>query len=641
MMLQEANLKVPSPHTVFPKKLQEFMKKHGELTAALFGGALTLSAYSLEHLTHYHFWYLYLLAYIIGGFAKAKEGILETIKNKALNVELLMITAAIGAAAINHWLEGAILIFIFALSGALESYSLAKSSNALSALMDLQPETARLVINSEERIISTSRLEPNDVIRVKPGERIPADGIIINGETTVNESSMTGESMPVLKKVKDPVMAGTVNIDGSLLVEVTKRSEDSLFSKVLELVQTAQSEKAPSQIFIEKFERIYVNIVLLATLLVLFLPPFVIGWSWSETVYRAMVLLVVASPCALVASTMPAVLSAVAYGARKGILIKGGVHLEQLAGIRALAFDKTGTLTKGKPEVTRFLNRSNRDDSVFLPAVAAIENNAAHPLGQAIVDFTRKKTEAPLPAAENVKVIPGYGVVGRVGGRTYAIGKAAMFDKAAISAFINDNTHDMPDDRHTMVYVESEGRIIGLFALRDQIREEAVKAIRALGTFGIKTVMLTGDNEQTAAAIKHETGVSAFIANCLPENKANEIKKLSEKYGCVGMVGDGINDTPALAQAAVGIAMGGGNDAALETADIVLMKDDLLRIADAVRLSRKMNRLIKTNIVFALAMIGFLICANFLQILTMPFGVVGHEGSTILVILNGLRLLRG
>lgn len=640
-MLQEANLKVPAPHTVYRKKIQQFMKKHGELIAALVGGALTVSAYGLEHLTHHGYWYLYLFAYIIGGYAKAKEGILETIKNKSLNVELLMITAAIGAACINHWLEGSILIFIFALSGALETYSLAKSSNAISALMDLQPETARLIVNDEERTVSTAELKPNDIIRVKPGERMPADGIIVSGETTVDESSMTGESVPMLKKIKDAVMAGTVNIDGSLLVQVTKKSEDSLFSKVLELVQTAQSEKAPSQIFIEKFERIYVNIVLLATLLVLILPPFIVSWSWSETIYRAMVLLVVASPCALVASTMPAVLSAVAYGARKGILIKGGVHLEQLGNIKALAFDKTGTLTKGKPEVTHILNRSDMDDDTFIRAIAAIENNASHPLGHAIVGYAEKTAKGGLPAAENIKIIPGYGVVGSTGGRTYTIGKSDMMDAAALSAFISENKQQIPGGGHTMVYVASEGKVIGLFALRDQIREEAVKAIQSLHDHGIETIMLTGDNEKTAEVIKRETGVSSCIANCLPENKANEIKKLSKKFGHVGMIGDGINDTPALAQASVGIAMGGGNDAALETADIVLMKDDLLRIADAVRLSKKMNRLIKTNIIFALAMIGFLICTNFLQILTMPFGVVGHEGSTILVILNGLRLLRG
>lgn len=638
-MLQETDLKIGTGRSPFPERMRRLLTKHGELIAALIGGFLTLLGYILGQLTGLNFWYVYLLAYIIGGYYQIKAGILDTIKSKQLNVELLMGIAAIGAAGINHWMEGAVLIFIFALSGALETYSMAKSTSAISSLMDLQPETARLVINNQEQAVSVSQLNPGDTIRIKPGERVPADGTIIKGETTVDESSMTGESIPMLKKVKDPVMAGTVNIDGNLLVSVTKRSEDSLFSKIVDLVQTAQSEKAPSQLFIERFERIYVKVVIGITLLMLFLPHYVFGWSWSDTIYRAMVMLVVASPCALVASTMPAVLSAVANGARKGILIKGGVHLEQLASVKALAFDKTGTLTKGKPEVTHVLNASGFDDAAFTAAVAAIENNASHPLGKAIVAYTQK-TGRTLPEAEHVKVKPGFGVTGEVDGRTYAIGKADMLDPAAVQTFIDKHKNELPEG-HTMVYVESEGGVIGAFALKDQVRESSVEAIKTLHHYGIQTIMLTGDNEKTAEAIQKETGVSSFIANCLPENKVNEIKKLSEKYGSVGMVGDGINDTPALAQASVGIAMGGGNDAALETADIVLMKNDLQRIADSVRLSKRMNRIIKVNIVFALSMIGLLMCANLLQFISMPLGVVGHEGSTILVILNGLRMLRG
>lgn len=638
-VLEESDLRIESGRSPFPGRVRQLLLKHGELIAALTGGFLTLLGYVLGQLTGLSYWYIYLLAYVIGGYYQIKAGILDTMKNRQLNVELLMGIAAVGAAGIDHWLEGAVLIFIFALSGALETYSMAKSSSAISSLMDLQPETARLVIDNQERTVSVGRLNPGDTIRIRPGERIPADGTIIKGETTVDESSMTGESIPVLKKVKDAVLAGTVNMDGNLLVRVAKRNEDSLFSKIVDLVQRAQSEKAPSQLFIERFERTYVKVVIGITLLMLFLPHFVFGWSWSDTIYRAMVMLVVASPCALVASTMPAVLSAVANGARKGILIKGGVHLEQLAAVKALAFDKTGTLTKGRPEVTHMLNVSGSDDAAFTAAVAAIENNASHPLGKALVAYTQTAART-LPEAEHVKVKPGFGVTGEVAGRTYAIGKADMLDPAAVQAFIGTHKSELPEGR-TLVYVESEGRVIGAFALKDQVRESSVEAVKILHRFGIQTIMLTGDNEKTAEAIQKETGVSSFIANCLPENKVSEIKKLSEKYGSVGMVGDGINDTPALARASVGIAMGGGNDAALETADIILMKNDLRRIADSVRLSKRMNRIIKTNIVFALSMIGLLMCANLLQFISMPLGVVGHEGSTILVILNGLRMLRG
>lgn len=640
-MMQEAKLaQLPNGRSSFTH-INELWKKHGELIAALSGGLLTLAAYVLGLMAVPFCWILYPAAYLIGGYFKAREGISETIKTRQLNVELLMVTAAIGAACIGHWLEGAILIFIFALSGALETYSTAKSTNALSALMNLQPEVARLVSNNQETMISVTKIQPGDTIHIQPGERIPADGIVINGETSVNEATMTGESIPVYKKIGEALMAGTMNIDGSVYVRVTKKSGDSLFSKILELVQSAQKEKAPTQLFIDRFERTYVKIVLLTTGLMLFAPHFLFGWSWSETIYRAMVLLVVASPCALVASTTPAVLSSVAYGARRGILIKGGVHLEQLAMIKAIAFDKTGTITKGKPEVVRFINSSSLDDSTFLSHVAAIENQSSHPLGKAIVTFTANHSAPVLPIADNIKVKPGFGVIGRINQVEYMIGKQQMMDDAALQQFRKENPSYNSDESQSLVYVASGGKVVGMFSLKDQIRDSAAAAIRSLQELGIETVMLTGDNEKTASSIQKESGVSSYIANCLPENKVVEIKKLNQKYGHVAMVGDGINDTPALAQASVGLAMGAGNDAALETADIVLMKNDLSKIAEAVRLSKKMSRIVKMNIVFAMAMIAFLIAVNFLQFLTMPFGVVGHEGSTILVILNGLRLLRG
>ncbi|WP_424511376.1 heavy metal translocating P-type ATPase [Scopulibacillus darangshiensis] len=629
-----------SHHMAKPQKpLFQNVKKHGELTAALVAGLLILIGWAISHILPQTPWYLFLLAYLIGGYAKAKEGIEETVRHRDLNVELLMILAAIGAAAINHWLEGAVLIFIFALSGALETYSMAKSSNAISSLMDLRPETARRITNDKEQVIDVERLNIGDVIRIKPGERIPADGIILNGETSVDESAMTGESMPILKSVNASVLAGTVNIDGSLKVKVTKTSNDSLFSKILILVQNAQSEKAPSQVFIEKFEGKYVKTVLTVVALMIILPPFLFSWTWSETIYRAMVLLVVASPCALVASTMPAVLSAIAFGARQGILVKGGVHLEQLAGIKSIAFDKTGTLTKGKPEVASFINNSSLTDSTLLSHIAAIEHDATHPLSEAIIAYAKQKSIGDWPLASNVKTKPGFGVSGRIDNVNYKIGKIGFVDEAAANSFLNKQGIKM--ESHTFVFIENTEGVIGCLLLKDQIRAMTNKAVDALHHFGIKTIILTGDNEETAQVIAAESGVSRTVANCLPENKATEIKQLKREYGSVAMIGDGINDTPALAEATVGIAMGGGTDAALETADIVLVKNDLVKIADTVRLSRKMNKIVKQNIIFAMGMILLLIASNFLQVLSLPVGVIGHEGSTILVILNGLRLLRG
>ncbi|MCO7125806.1 heavy metal translocating P-type ATPase [Sporolactobacillus shoreicorticis] len=641
-MIPEAKL-VPfpsKPNSNHP--ISALWKQHGELIAALSGGGLTLIAFLLELANHPRAWLLYPAAYLIGGYFKTKQGISDTIRTRELNVELLMITAAIGAACINHWLEGAVLIFIFALSGALETYSTAKSTHALSALMNLQPEVARLVASGRETMISVKQITPGDIILVKPGERIPADAVITDGETTVNEATMTGESVPVFKKSGAELMAGTMNLDGSVFARVTKRCNDSLFSKILDLVQSAQKEKAPTQLFIERFERIYVKVVLIVTALMLFAPHVLLGWSWSETIYRAMVLLVVASPCALVASTTPAVLSAVASGARHGILIKGGIHLEQLAMIKLIAFDKTGTITNGAPEVTDFINNSTLTDSILLRRIAAIENQSSHPLGKALVAYTQKICgHVPLPKVGKIKVKPGFGIIGCAENTEYMIGKEAMMDAAALKEFLQKNNLPRSTNGETLVYAASEGKIIGRFSLKDRVRDSAAEAIRSLNKYGIKTVMITGDNQQTAAAVQRESGISGYIANCLPENKAIEIKRLNKKYGHVAMCGDGINDTPALVQASVGIAMGAGNDAALETADIVLMKNDLTKIAEAVRLSKKMSRIVKMNIIFAMAMIVFLIATNFLQFLTMPFGVVGHEGSTILVILNGLRLLRG
>ncbi|MFC4619308.1 heavy metal translocating P-type ATPase [Camelliibacillus cellulosilyticus] len=621
-------------------KNMDFLKKHGEMGAALVAGVLILTGWLVSRAGH-DLWEVYLAAYIIGGFAKAKEGYEETVKNRTLNVELLMVLAAIGAACIGHWLEGAVLIFIFAVSGALESYTTNRNSKALEKLMSLQPETARLVEEGHERSVSASALTIGDTIRVKPGERVPVDGTITQGETTIDESAITGESAPVFRNQGGAVLAGTVNMSGSIFVRVDKRNTETLFSKILTLVQNAQAEKVPSQLLIEKIESRYVKGVLAFVALMLVLPPFLFGWGWSETIYRAMVMLVVASPCALVASTMPAVLSAITRGAKLGILVKGGVHLDQVAGIKAIAFDKTGTLTNGRPEVTAFfVDDSDVNERDILSDIMAIENDSTHPLASAIVAYCRQCGLSELAATpEYVQTVPGFGVQGRVHGVDYRIGKAGWIEQAKIDQFLVKH-NQTPEQDATTVLIEKSGRVIGYIDLKDRMRSQAPEAIRKIQSEGIQTVMLTGDHARVADAIAKEVGVADYISDCLPEHKVHHLKKLKEKYGDVAMIGDGINDTPALATATLGIAMGGGTDAALETADVVLMKNDLLKITDLVRLSKKMNRIIKQNIIFSIAMIVFLIINNLLGDLSMTLGVIGHEGSTILVILNGLRLLK-
>ncbi|MBE3568949.1 MAG: cadmium-translocating P-type ATPase [Bacillales bacterium] len=618
----------------------EKMKPHLELMAALLSGLLILAAWIMEKnhagLVSSVF---YLLAFAIGGFAKAKEGIEETLKNKELNVEILMIIAAIGSASIGYWTEGAILIFIFSVSGALETYTMSKSQKEISSLMDLQPEEAWRITNGNLERIPVSSLNIGDLIIVKPGERIPSDGRIVKGNSSVDESAITGESMPVTKQPGEEVFAGTVNINGSITVEITKRSNETLFQKIIELVQSAQSEKSPSQLFIEKFEGRYVKVVLAVVLLMMFLPHYLFGWSWNETFYRAMVLLVVASPCALVASIMPATLAAISNGARNGILVKGGVHLENLSHLKAIAFDKTGTLTKGKPEVTDIVVRNGLEEAELIQIAASIENQSNHPLAQAIVKFA-EDSKIQLLEVDQLEDVAGSGVKAAIRGEEWKIGKAEFVGKEEALSFANGKAKELASEGKTVVFVRDSNGIAALFALKDSIRPDAKKAIDLLRQEGIYTIMLTGDSDKTAYTIGKEAHLDGYIAECLPQYKVDHVKKIMEKYGTVAMVGDGINDAPALATANVGIAMGEGTDAALETADIILMKNDLAKIANAIQLSKRMNKIVKQNIVFSIAVIMVLICSNFLQILDLPFGVIGHEGSTILVILNGLRLLK-
>ncbi|MRG87452.1 cadmium-translocating P-type ATPase [Salinibacillus xinjiangensis] len=616
--------------------------KHIELAAAIFSGVLILIAWISESFVADSITIpLYISAFIIGGFAKAKEGIEETIENKDLNVELLMIIAAIGSAIIGYWMEGAILIFIFALSGALETYTMNKSKKEISALMDLQPEEALRITGNKEEVVAVSSLELGDEILVKAGERVPADGKIIKGQTAIDEATITGESMPVDKELGDQVFAGTVNLSGTLVVELTKSPSESLFQKIIHLVQSAKSERSPSQLFIERFEGAYVKIVLASATLMMVLPHYLLGWSWQDTFYRAMIFLVVASPCALVASIMPVTLSAISNGARKGILFKGGVHLENLSNIKAIALDKTGTLTNGKPQVTDLYLDTDVSEKEILNVIGSIERESTHPLAEAVVRYVCGEDILIDAEVKNMTNVSGNGVHATVGEDRWKIGKPEFIGINETNKFQNGISHKLAQEGKTIVFVSKNDKVVALFALKDTVRDIAKKAITILQREGIKTVMITGDNETTAKAIAEECDIDEYYANCLPEEKVDRLKTLQQKYESVAMTGDGINDAPALATANLGIAMGEGTDVALETADVVLMKNDLSKIAYAISLSKKMNRIIKQNIVFSISVIALLLLSNFLQALNLPLGVIGHEGSTILVILNGVRLLKG
>lgn len=639
-MAQGANA-IANQNSVPEENLIGKIKPHGELIAASISGVLIAFGWILSKGDSQTASVIaFILAYVIGGFAKAKEGIEATIEEKELNVEMLMIFAAIGSAIIGYWTEGAILIFIFAMSGALETYTMNKSHKEISSLMELQPEEALRITNGVETKVHVSELEIGDLILVKPGERIPSDGKIARGQTTIDQAAITGESIPVSKDNGDDVFAGTVNLTGSLTVEITKPNNETLFQKIIQLVQNAQSEKSPSQLFIERFEGTYVKVVLIVVVLMMFVPHYLLGWSWTETFYRAMILLVVASPCALVASIMPATLSAISNGAKHGILFKGGVHLENLSHLKAIAFDKTGTLTKGKPEVTDVILADGLDRDEVLLKAASIESHSNHPLANAIVNYAKEVLGRELVHPESIEDVSGWGVKAHFENEDWKIGKADFVGRPVAEAFSDGAAVALASQGKTIVFIERKSQLAGLIALKDVVREETKQAIDLLKSEGIYTVMLTGDSKNTAKAIAAESHVDGYIAECLPETKVQQLKKLKEDHGQVAMVGDGINDAPALATANVGIAMGEGSDVALETADVVLMKNDLPKIAEAINLSRRMNRIVKQNIVFSILVIMVLIASNFLQFLDLPYGVIGHEGSTILVILNSLRLLK-
>ncbi|MDH6673820.1 Cd2+/Zn2+-exporting ATPase [Paenibacillus sp. LBL] len=633
---------------------------NSEVVAALGSGMLMLVAWLTSQWSEPLSVVLYVISYAVGGWVKAKEGVETLLKERDLDVNLLMIAAAMGAAAIGYWNEGAMLIFIFALSGALESYTMERSRKDISSLMELQPETALRIEKGEMVSVSIGKLEIGDMILVKPGELIPADGKIYRGSSSVNQASITGESVPVDKVVGDEVFTGTLNGEGVLYIEVTQSAESTLFAKIIRLVEEAENEVPESQRFIKRFESIYARIVVMATVALIVLATPVLGWDWDTTFYKAMVFLVVASPCALVSSIMPAMLSAISNRARKGVLFKGGAHIENMARTAVVAFDKTGTLTLGTPEVTDFIAGEGWDRQELLGISASIERMSKHPLALAIVQSAEKEG-ALLQQVENGQSITGWGMQADVDGVTWKIGKSDILDEVAGDAqeitgsIEQDSLSESEVNRQHWLSIrstlESEGKtvsvilrgdsIAGMIALQDAVRPQAAMAVKQLQQLGIKVAMLTGDRKATAQVIAKQSGVDMVFSDLLPEDKVTHIKELRARYGHVVMVGDGVNDAPALATATVGIGMGvSGSGTALEVADAVLMNDNIDEIAGTVKVARRVQRIVKQNMIFAITVILTLITANFIEGVALPLGVIGHEGSTILVILNGLRLLR-
>jgi Cd2+/Zn2+-exporting ATPase len=581
---------------------------------------------------------LFSVGYVLGGYRQAIEGTTTLFKDRELDVDLLMVVAAIGAALIGYWFDGALLIFIFALSGTLEGYASARTSRDLEALMALHPEDALVVRDGREERVPADSLALDEVILVKPGERIAADAKVLEGSSSVNQSSITGESMPVDKQVGDEVFAGTINGHGALRLVVIRPAADTILARMIQLVHEAQERRPPAQLFIERFERGYAKVVVIGAVLVFALPTLAHWWTFREALYRAMIFLVVASPCALAASMMPTLLSALSNGARNGILFKGSTFIESLGRVRAIAFDKTGTLTSGHPIVTDVVSFSDLSSDEILAIAASVETRSEHPLGVAVVREAKTKKLTVVPASD-LQSVPGSGAHAEMNGRRWSVGKATMFGA-------------MPGDAvHRQRALEAEGKTVvfvgddaarGLIALRDTIRPRARDAVQALRALGLAhVVLITGDTRETADAIGREVGITEIHAGLLPAEKVRVVEQLTERYEQVAMVGDGVNDAPALAASTIGIAMGvSGTDVALETADVVLTADDLEKIPYAIGLGRQALRVVKQNLVLALGMIVLLVASDLLGWISLPWGVVGHEGSTLLVTLNGLRLLR-
>lgn len=577
----------------------------------------------------------FILAILFGGIKQTKEGILDTFENKHLNVDLLMALAAIGACLIGNWFEGAMLTFIFCLSGALEEYTTNKSKQEISALMNLQPETA-LLLNDQGKTteIPVNKLQIGHLLLVPKGARIPIDGEIVNGISIIDEAAISGESIPVEKKAEDDVFGGTINLGEALTLKVTKDKDDTLFAKIIRLVNEAQNTPSQTASFIEKIEGIYVKVVLIAIPLIILIPYFFLGWSWNESFYRGMVLLVVASPCALVASATPATLAAISASAKNGVLFKGGIFLEHLSSLKAIAFDKTGTLTQGTPIVTDAIFLTNKQESIN--ALVAMERQSTHPLAQALLQRFEEES-LPLNMQLTVKNITGFGMETLIKTDIWQIGKntSTSLDKSCSLEITQ-----LQKEGKTVIYLFKNHDIVAYFGLLDVPKTTAKNCIHYFKSVGIHTTMITGDHEKTAAAVANRLGIDEIHANCLPEDKAILIKEQREKYGVNAMVGDGINDAPALANAAIGIAMGEGTDIAMDVADVILMQNDLEKLQLSHQLSKKLKRIVSQNIAFSASVIILLILSNFFQIINLPLGVIGHEGSTILVILNGLRMLK-
>ena len=589
---------------------------------------------------------LFVASMLIGGLSLFKVGFQNLLRFE-FDMKTLMTVAVIGGAIIGKWAEVSVVVILFAISEALERFSMDKARQSIRSLMDIAPKEALVRRKGQEMMIHVDDIAVGDIMIVKPGQKIAMDGMVVSGYSAVNQAAITGESVPVEKAVDDEVFAGTLNEEGLLEVEITKLVEDTTISKIIHLVEEAQGERASSQAFVEKFAKYYTPIIMIIAALVAVVPPLFFGASWETWVYQGLAVLVVGCPCALVISTPISIVSAIGNAAKKGVLIKGGVYLEEMGALKAIAFDKTGTLTKGVPVVTDFnvLNKQV-DENEMLSIITALEYRSQHPLASAIM---KRAEEANISYSDVVvddfSSITGKGIKGTVDGTTYYIGSPKLFKELSNSSFdknLEKKVATLQNQGKTAMVVGTDKEILAIIAVADEVHESSKEVIQKLHQLGIKnTIMLTGDNKGTANAIGSHVGVKEVQAELMPQDKLDYIKQLKSEYNNVAMIGDGVNDAPALAASTVGIAMGGaGTDTALETADVALMGDDLRKLPFTVKLSRKALNIIKANITFAIAIKFIALLLVIPGWLTLWIAILSDMGATLLVALNSLRLMR-
>ncbi|WP_368645666.1 heavy metal translocating P-type ATPase [Alkalibacterium putridalgicola] len=617
---------------------------HGKMPVVLYFVGLALAVIALFLNEDYQLVQnvLFSIATISAGYhVILLEGLGETIENSKAqkkfipNSHILMGLAAIGASLMGNFWEGTLLILIFSGAHFLEDYAEGRSKREITKLLEMNPTTARLILpDGSTKNVDVSELKVGDQLQVLNGDQVPIDGVILSGSTSIDESSINGESIPKEKSKGDGVFGSTINGTGTFTMKVTKENKDTVFSKILQLVNQNQDNQTKAASIIQKFEPKYVTVVLIAIPLFMLLAPFLLDWTWSQSVYRGLVLLVAASPCALAAATVSATLSTTSNLAKKGVLSKGSSYLSQLADIKAIAFDKTGTLTKGKPEVTNYYFADSVNEENMIDIVVALEKESNHPLADAILRKFEQKNKLTIDVENQI----GKGLTGNYKGKNYRIGKPTSFEDVS-DEYIRLN-NEWASEGKTVVYVAVDEEVIGLIALMDVPSEHAKATIDYFREQGVHTTLITGDSEMTGKAVAKQLGIDEVIANVMPEDKSRIIDEQKEKYGVTAMVGDGVNDAPALVNADVGIAMGDGTDVAVEVSDLVLMQNNLSKLVQSHNISSKMNRVIWQNIIFSMAVVAFLIVVSFLGLTDIAISVIIHEGSTLVVILNGLRLLR-